>query len=55
MKTGEALTTLNSNFKARLDKKTSWGKNEILAMWTEELLKIMAACANEPLDVPKNG
>jgi hypothetical protein len=47
MKAGEALSTANSLFKAELAKKTSWGKNEVLEIWTAVLLKVMAECAND--------
>lgn len=50
MRTGDALSTLNSNFKARIVAKTSWGKNELLDVWTEELLKVMHEAANDGTD-----
>lgn len=46
MKAGEALSTVNSRFKAELQKKTSWGRNEILEVWTAVLLEVMVEAAN---------
>lgn len=46
MKAGDALRKVRENIEARLDKKTSWGRNEIKAEVTAAIQSVLEEAAN---------